>query len=91
MMMLMILMVVLIPRKQPAVSLDRRPGGGGGAFSHSGEHRISATRRQACGVIAIQTEIVICTSRNPQFKVTLSTFFSLQIIRYVVMTFLDYL
>jgi len=44
-------MVVLIPRKQPAVSLDRRLGG---PCSHSGEHRISATRRQTCGVITIQ-------------------------------------
>ena len=81
-------MVVLIPRKQPAISLDRRLGG---PSSHSGEHRISATRRQTCGVITIQTEIVICTSRNPQFKVTPSTFVSLHIIQSVVMTSLDYL
>ena len=88
MMMMMILMVVLIPRKQPAVSPDRRLGG---PCSHPGEHRISATRHQVCGAITIQTEIVICTSRNSQCKVTLSNFVSLQIIQYFVIALLDYL
>jgi hypothetical protein len=63
----------------------------GGPCIHSGEHRISATRHQACGVITIQTEIVICTSRNPQCKITPSTFITLQIVQYVVIALLDYL